>query len=256
MKAKLTIFKIGGHVLEDEKALYRFLKAFSARPELKILVHGGGKKASQLARELNLTPQIINGRRVTDAKMLEVAMMVYAGLYNKKITAILQSLGLDAIGLSGADANTVLARKRPVGEVDFGFVGDVTRVNKDRLERFLEAGLVPVFCALSHDGQGQLLNTNADTIATEIARALSPVFSTELIFCFEKSGVLRNHADESTLIERLSENTFLQLKQQGIFNNGMLPKLDNAFAALRSGVESVRITHFSQLEKGTQITLD
>lgn len=189
MKNQLTVFKVGGKVLEKPALLNSFLKNFSSWPEAKILVHGGGSKASQLAKQMGITPQMVNGRRITDAAMLEVALMVYGGYYNKSIVAQLQHLGINALGLSGADGNTILAEKRPVGEYDFGFVGDVRKVDQQRLKWFLESELVPVFCALTHDGQGQLLNTNADTIASELAAAMSKIYDTQLVFCFEKAGI-------------------------------------------------------------------
>lgn len=256
MKTQLTVFKIGGKVLEDSAALEAFLKEFSVWPGAKILVHGGGQKASQLAKQMGLTPQMVNGRRITDAGMLEVALMVYGGFYNKTIVAQLQRLGVNAIGLSGADGNTILAEKRPAQEIDFGFVGDVRRVNQQRLQWLLESELVPVFCALTHDGQGHLLNTNADTIATELATAMSNIYDTQLIFCFEKAGVLRDANDEGSVIPHLNRAGFEALRKQNVVTDGMLPKLDNAFKALQNGVKQVRITHVHHLNQGTLITLD
>ncbi len=256
MKSNLTVFKIGGQVLEDAPALTQFLKSFAAWPEPKILVHGGGKKATELAQRLGLEPQIIDGRRVTDANMLEIAQMVYGGLYNKTIVALLQALGVNALGLSGADAGCILAHKRPPEPVDFGLVGDIAQINVQRLHWFLESDLVPVFCALTHDGQGQILNTNADTIATQLAVALSRLFVTELIVCFEKNGVLKNAKDERSVIPHLTWADFKTYQAQKIITDGMIPKLENAFHALRAGVQQVRITHFSQLEQGTKISLE
>ncbi|MHB2147995.1 acetylglutamate kinase [Calditrichota bacterium LG25] len=256
MKRKLTIFKIGGRVLEDEQALGAFLKAFSAWPELKLLVHGGGKKATQITEQLGFTPRMIEGRRITDEPALEVALMVYGGLYNKKIVALLQGLGVNAVGLSGADAGLILAQKRPAQTIDYGLVGDVVKIDSRRVHWFLEADLTPVFCALTHDGRGQMLNTNADTIATQLAISMSAVFPTELIFCFEKPGVLAQAQDESSVIWQLNAALYEQYRQQKVITDGMIPKLDNAFDALRKGVQKVRITHFNQLKKGTHITLE
>lgn len=256
MKNQLTVFKVGGKVLEKSALLNSFLKNFSSWPGAKILVHGGGAKASQLAKQLGIEPQMVNGRRITDAAMLEVALMVYGGYYNKSIVAQLQHLGVNALGLSGADANTILAERRPVGEFDFGFVGDVRKVNHQRLHWFLESELVPVFCALTHDGQGQLLNTNADTIASELAAAMSKIYDTQLVFCFEKSGVLRNAEDENSVISHLNQSAYESLREQKLVTDGMLPKLDNAFRALQEGVQQVRITHVNDLNRGTLITLE
>ncbi len=256
MKTKLSIFKIGGKILENEPQLFQFLQAVQSCAGAKIIVHGGGPKATQLAEQLNIVTQMVEGRRITNAAMLEVAVMVYAGLLNKKIVAVLQALGVNAIGLSGADANTILAQKRSIETIDFGFVGDIKKVDGQRLHEFIKAGLLPVFCAITHDGNGQLLNTNADTIARQIAVSLSSLYETELTFCFEQGGVLESNNGQLTVIKRLNFEHFQQLKGNGTINNGMIPKLDNAFKALQNGVTQVRITKFNRLQSGTQITLD
>lgn len=241
MMDTLFILKIGGKVIEDEHLLTLALRSFVAQPGLKILIHGGGKRASELSRQLGIPVQMVQGRRITDAATLEVAVMVYAGLANKSMVARLQALGCNALGLSGADANTVRAHQRPVGEVDYGFAGDVDRVAADTLQTLLNGGLIPVFCAITHNGQGQLLNTNADTMAMELATALAAHYAVHLHFCFEKPGVLLNPDDDASVISVLQPADYQYYKKYGAISDGMIPKLDNAFAALQRGVRTVRI---------------
>ncbi len=238
---KLKIIKIGGNVINDKEALSSFLSDFSKIKELKILVHGGGKRATEMISELGLKPIMINGRRVTDKDTLEIVTMVYAGLLNKNITAQLQQNNCNAIGLSGADANTILAHKRIVKNIDYGFAGDVDAVNSDVIKVFVENNLTPVFCAITHDKNGQLLNTNADTIAAELAKGMSKYFDVELIYCFEKLGVLADVDDEESVIEKINSETYLKLKEKRIIVDGMLPKIDNCFDALQNGVSKVII---------------
>jgi len=241
MKQRLKIIKIGGNIINSKNALSSFLVDFSKIKESKILVHGGGKRASELISELGLNPKMVNGRRVTDEASLEVVTMVYAGLLNKNIVVELQKYNCNAIGLSGADANTILAHKRIVKEIDYGFAGDVDTVSSDMIKIFIENNLIPVFCSITHDQKGQLLNTNADTIAAEIAKGMSMNFEVELIYCFDKKGVLTNMEDEESVIEKINSSSYQDLKNQGLISDGMLPKLDNCFEALQNGVRKVII---------------
>lgn len=241
MKQKLKIIKIGGNVINDKEALSSFLADFSKMEELKILVHGGGKRATQMANELGLKPKMIGGRRVTDEVTLEIVTMVYAGLINKNIITELQKNNCNAIGLSGADANTIVAHKRIVKDIDYGFAGDVDAVNSEVIKVFVDNNLTPVFCAITHDKNGQLLNTNADTIAAELAKGMSKYFEVELIYCFEKSGVLIDVENEDSVIEKINSETYPKLKKEGIIADGMLPKIDNCFDALQNGVKKVVI---------------
>lgn len=240
-KQKLKIIKIGGNVINDKNVLSSFLSDFAKIKGHKILVHGGGKRASEMISELGLKPKMINGRRVTDDATLEIVTMVYAGLLNKNITAQLQKNDCNAIGLSGADANTILAHKRIVKDIDYGFAGDVDLVNSEVIKVFVENGLTPVFCAITHDKKGQLLNTNADTIAAELAKGMSSDFDVELIYCFEKLGVLADVENEATLIEKIDFILLSFLKKENIISEGMLPKIDNCFNALQHGVTKVII---------------
>ena len=233
--------KIGGALLEEEARLAMISNAFASLDGMRILVHGGGQRASQLSRALGIEPKMTGGRRITDAKTLDVVTMVYGGWANKTLVARLQSLGCNAIGLSGADADLVRAVKRPVKDIDYGFVGDVERVAVKTLIPLLHSGLTPVFCALTHDGKGQLLNTNADTVAAEIARALSRECPTRLYYCFDKNGVLSDVRDPNSTIRQMDRSTFGKLQEEGIIAEGMLPKLHNALRALEGGVEEVRI---------------
>jgi acetylglutamate kinase len=244
-KSVVTIYKIGGGIIDDAGELSKFLGLLTQTAGLKILVHGGGKGASTMMRELGLTPQLINGRRVTDAATLDIVTMFYAGKTNKQVVAELQQLGVNALGLSGADGNVIRGVKRPVKDIDYGFVGDLepASVNAGLLQQLLSAGLLPVLCPIIHDGQGQLLNTNADTIASAVAVALAGAYAVKLHYCFEKNGVLRDVADEQSVIPQIDAASYADLKQQGIIADGMLPKLENAFAALQQGVSEVIIGH-------------
>lgn len=253
MKPSLSIIKIGGNIIENEAELKAFLKLFSALDGLKILVHGGGKLATQLADKLGITSKMVDGRRITDAKSLEVITMVYGGLTNKKIVAQLQGNGCNAIGLSGADGNMIQAHKRPVKALDYGYVGDVDAVKTKTLSKFLKMDLTPVFCALTHDGRGQLLNTNADTIAAEIAVHMSTFYTTSLYYCFEKKGVLRDIANEDSVIQQINNKSYTFLLNDGVISQGMIPKIDNCFSALERGVEQVCIGNTQMLDKTNKV---
>jgi len=253
MKQKLSIVKIGGNVLENEIELDQFLLNFSKMAAPKILVHGGGKLATKLASQLGIESKMSNGRRITDAKSLEVITMVYGGLTNKNIVARLQALGTNAIGLSGADGNAIQAHKRPVKEIDFGFVGDIDGINSELIDTLVGADLTPVFCAISHDGKGQLLNTNADTIASELAIGMSLKYNTTLYYCFEKKGVLSNVEDEESVIKHIDTNNYNYLLERNIIADGMLPKMENCFHALQQSVSKVCIGNISMLETGSNL---
>jgi acetylglutamate kinase len=235
--------KIGGNVIDDEQSLKAFLRDFHNLEGLKMLVHGGGKLASELAAKLDIPVQMHEGRRITDGEMLKVVTMVYAGYINKNVVAMLQGFGTNAIGLSGADGNCIKAVKRQHPSIDFGLVGDITSedVNKDFFSDMLHRHITPVVCAITHDYAGQLLNTNADTIASVLAVALSRRFKTQLKFSFEKKGVLMDVNDEHTVIHEINKKNYTKLKGEGIINEGMIPKLDNAFDAINKGVETVYI---------------
>ena len=239
--AELKLVKIGGNVIENREALADFLADFATLNGPKVLVHGGGKEATQMAKKLGVNVQLIEGRRVTDAKNLELITMLYAGKLNKNIVAQLQALGCNSLGLTGAEGNSILAEKRPSKPIDFGFVGDLTEVNQSFFKMLLDSGISPVCCALSHDGKGQLLNTNADTIAATLASALSDHFDVSLNYCFEKNGVLLDLEDDRSVIQTLDETNYLKLKSEGVLHTGMLPKLENCFTALKAGVKQVRI---------------
>lgn len=248
---RLSIVKIGGNVIDDAAELKKFLSGFAGIIGKKILVHGGGKIATDLAAKLNVKQKIVNGRRITDAETLKITTMVYAGSLNKEIVALLQERGLNALGLSGADLNLVKVSKRALGEVDFGFVGDIEEngVNAGMLSMLLEAGITPVLCSITHDGKGQLYNTNADTIASVIAVALSQSYAVQLNYCFEKKGVLNNVEDSSTVITELDLEEYKKLVNNGVIAKGMIPKLDNGFNAVNKGVASVLIGHSDDLSK-------
>ncbi|WP_394750408.1 acetylglutamate kinase [Spongiimicrobium salis] len=250
---KIAIVKIGGNVIEDPVALTQFLDAFSKMEGPKILVHGGGKLATSLATKLGIPSTLIQGRRVTDAQSLEVITMVYAGLANKKIVAQLQAKKCNAIGLSGADANTIMAHKRPVREIDYGFVGDIDQANLSAISSLVDGGFTPVFCALTHDGQGQLLNTNADTIASEIAIALSAAYTTSLYYCFEKKGVLKDINDPDSVISDINTASYKELLANNYIADGMLPKMQNCFHALQQNVGKVCIGNTSMLDPNTNL---
>lgn len=245
----LNIIKIGGNVIDDDIQLETFLEKFAAIPGKKVLVHGGGKIATRLATKLGLEAKMVEGRRITDKDMLDVVTMVYAGLTNKNIVATLQKHTCDAIGLSGADGNVIKAVKRPVKEIDYGFAGDILAdsVNSLAIKKFLDAGFTPIFSAITHNGSGQLLNTNADTIAAALSTAMSDHYETSLIYCFEKNGVLLDVNDENSVIENITAKDFTKYKERGIISDGMIPKLQNAFDAINKGVKSVYIGNASNL---------
>lgn len=255
----LNVIKIGGNILDDEETLSVFLTAFSQFDGQKILVHGGGKIATEIGHKLGIEPNYVNGRRVTDADTLKLVTMVYAGLINKNIVAQLQSLNCNALGLTGADGNAITAKKRPVGDVDYGFVGDVVAVNGLLLKQLLDAGIIPVLVPITHDAKGGLLNTNADTIAQEVAKAMSQYMDVSLVYGFEKDGVLKDANDDSSVIPVIEVNDFDQLVADGMISGGMIPKLQNACSAIKSGVKKVIIGNALQLnniingEKGTII---
>ncbi|EFK97879.1 Acetylglutamate kinase [sediment metagenome] len=250
---KLQVIKIGGNVIDNPVELEKFLTDFSKVSDLKILVHGGGKVATELARKLGIEQEMVNGRRITDAETLKVTTMVYAGLINKQVVAAMQSKGVNAIGLSGADADTIKASKRKVVDIDYGFVGDIesSGVNVEMISVFLENGITPVFSAITHNGEGQLLNTNADTIASALAVALSKKYEVQLNYCFEKNGVLRDVEDDNSVINVITKDSYKQLLSEGIIFKGMIPKLDNSFDAIKNGVSAVMIANSKDLIKIT-----
>jgi acetylglutamate kinase len=259
-KELLYVIKIGGNIVDNEQRLTEFLKSFALVPARKILVHGGGISATQLADKLGVEQKMVEGRRITDAETLRIITMVYAGSINKNIVAKLQAAGCNALGLSGADGNIILAHKRTHTSIDYGFAGDIDLVNAELLRKLLDLDLALVVAPVTHDHLGQLLNTNADTIAQELAKALSSFFEVSLIYSFEKNGVLLDAGDDSTLIPALDATYYHQLKNEKKIFAGMIPKLDNAFLALRSGVKSVTIGRAEQLaglinhSAGTTIT--
>lgn len=259
---KLTLVKIGGNVVDDEKSLAVFLSEFSKISGYKILVHGGGKIATELAVKLNLPQTLVEGRRVTDPETLKIITMVYGGLVNKTLVARLEALGVSSVGLTGADFNLIRSKKREVNEVNFGLVGDIESVNTSKLTQLLKEGHVPVLAPLTHDGKGQILNTNADTIANEVATRLSKNFGVSLIYTFEKEGVLLNVEDEKSRIPSLNFEQFEKLKSEGKIFAGMIPKLTNAFQALKFGVNWVTLGKAEKLlelvsgKNGTRLTYD
>lgn len=256
MKEKITIVKVGGAVVEDEAQLSQLLKDFSAIEGRKVLVHGGGRKATKVAESLGIESKMIDGRRITDAEMLSVVTMVYGGLVNKNLVARLQANGVNALGLTGADIDVIRSHKRPLKDgVDFGFVGDVDKANGKMLSHLIEEGITPVMAPLTHDGYGHLLNTNADTIASETAKALAPYYDVTLIFCFEKKGVLSNPNDDESVIPVITRANFIIYKADGTISGGMLPKIENALSAIDAGVGKVIITLATALDgnRGTII---
>ena len=254
MIRKITIVKVGGAVVEDEAQLSRLLQDFCAIDGPKILVHGGGRRATKIAERLNIETKMVNVRRITDAEMFEVVTMVYGGLVNKNVVARLQALGCDAIGLTGADANILLSAKRPVKmvdgtPVDYGFVGDVKQAKGTKIAHFIDTGLIPVIAPLTHDGEGHMLNTNADTMASETAKAMAAVgFDVTLIYAFEKPGVLRNPDDDNSVIATINHADFEVYKADGTISGGMLPKIENALAATDAGVKRVIITQATAID--------
>ena len=255
---KLTIVKVGGKICENPTSLNALLSDFASIEGNKLLVHGGGRLATAMAERLGIETKMVDGRRITDDQMLEVVTMVYGGLVNKRIVAGLQARGVNALGMTGADMNILLSHKRPVKTVDYGWVGDVDRADGVALKSLISQGVVPVIAPLTHDGKGNILNTNADTMAGETAKALASLFDVTLAFCFEKEGVLRDENDDHSVIPVINRALYAELKEQGIVSGGMLPKLDNAFATLDAGVKEVIITkaaNLRNLARGSHLEL-
>lgn len=254
MKEKITIVKVGGKIVEEEASLARLLDDFSRIEGAKLLVHGGGRSATKLADRLGIESKMVNGRRITDQQTLEIVTMVYGGLVNKNIVTRLQAKGVNALGLTGADMNAIHSHKRPVKDIDYGFVGDVDQVNAGILAELIHKGIVPVLAPLTHDGEGHILNTNADTIAGETAKALAEHFDVTLIYSFEKKGVLKDADNDDSLIPHLNEQEFKDYVADGTIQGGMIPKLENAFEAIHAGVGKVIITLATAID-GTQGTI-
>lgn len=252
-KAPLTVVKIGGNIIDNPEVLTKFLFDFSLIEGNKILVHGGGKLATKMAQSIGVSTQLVNGRRITNAPMLAVTVMTYAGEINKNMVAQLQKLNCNAIGFSGADGNLIQSEKRNHPTIDFGFVGDVKKVNSELLSTLISIGIVPVFSAITHDKKGQLLNTNADTIASEIAISVSTLFEVTLIYCFEKQGVLSDSEDENSVINSINEQNYIDLLKKKAVHSGMIPKLDNCFYALKNGVEKVIIGNSNVVSNSEQV---
>ena len=254
---RLTIVKVGGKVVEDKESLDQLLSHFTQIRGKRILVHGGGKLATSMAERLGIETKMVEGRRITDEATLEVVTMVYAGLVNKRIVAGLQAKGCNSIGLTGADLDVIRARKRPVSTIDYGYVGDIMGVNTSELRLLLNEEVVPVMAPITHNGYGQLLNTNADTIAADLAIELSNYYTVNLFYCFEKKGVLLNSDDENSVISELSFDRFKELQTTGAIKEGMIPKLDNGFTAMRNGVNQVLITNpaLISMARGTRLSL-
>jgi acetylglutamate kinase len=257
---KLFIIKIGGNIIDEEEKLSSFLKEFAAIDAKKILVHGGGKLATAVAESMGVKQTMIDGRRITDAETLKIITMVYAGFINKSVVAKLQSYNCNALGLTGADGNLVTAHKRISAGIDYGFAGDIDGVNSNFISKILNQNIALVIAPVTSDAHGQLLNTNADSIANEIAKAMSTLYDVSLIFCFEKKGVLKNANDDDSFIDQINATDYELLKKQKIITDGMIPKLDNAFEALQSGVQNIIIGHAKYLpelinqQSGTRIT--
>ena len=254
---KILIVKIGGNLINNSQILNRFLKSFAKIETKKILIHGGGNQVTKLSKKLNLNVKITNGRRITSIQDLEVATMIYAGSLNKTLVTKLQSFNCNSIGLSGADANLIESVKRPVKEIDYGLVGDIKKINSIFLKNLIDQNLIPVICSITHDKNGQLLNTNADTISSEIAISLTEYYTVDLIYCHEKNGVLSNPNDDNSTFDKLNEKEFNNYLELKIISNGMIPKLTNSFYALNNGVKSVKIAGQSldeQNMKSTTIT--
>lgn len=259
IKEKLTVVKIGGNVINDETLLAKVLKDFATLKSEKILVHGGGKRASALMQQMGLQAKIIDGRRITNAATLEIVTMVYAGLINKKIIADLQAIDCNAIGLTGADLNSIQSHKRLVKDIDYGLVGDIDKIGSGNIDKLLKAAFIPVFCAITHDKKGQLLNTNADSIAANIAVGMSQLYEVTLVLCFEKDGVLSDVNDDNSVIATLNYSKYQDYKQSGVIFEGMIPKMEGAFFALQNGVKNVFVAGTNALAnnsfKGTQLCL-
>jgi len=254
-KEVLSVVKIGGNVVDNKDSLDIFLSDFAQLKGRKVLVHGGGVMASKMSKQMGIETKMVDGRRITDEETLRIVTMVYAGWINKNIVAGLQKVGCNAIGLSGADANVIPSLRRSATPIDYGFVGDplVDKVNSWFISKLVESGITPVFCAITHDGKGSLLNTNADTIAYSVATSLTSYYKTSLLYCFEKEGVLMDIEKPDSIIERIDKNMFENLKAEGIIADGMIPKLDNAYMAIDNGVSEVKILHAKNLltNKGT-----
>lgn len=253
---RVTVIKVGGKIVEEQETLMALLDSFAALPGHKVLVHGGGRSATKVAAQLGIESRMLEGRRITDAETLKVVTMVYGGLVNKQIVAGLQQRGVNALGLTGADMNVIRSQKRPVKEVDYGFVGDVKEVNADLLADLIGKGVVPVMAPLTHDGEGHLLNTNADTIAGETAKALAKHFDTTLVFCFEKKGVLACETDDESVIPVITRSDFARLVEEKVISGGMIPKVENSLQAVEAGVSRVIITRADAIgepESGTTI---
>ncbi len=255
MKNKITVIKVGGKIVEESESLQSLLDRFAAIEGHKVLIHGGGRSATRIAGQLGIESRMVDGRRITDAATLEVVTMVYGGLVNKNIVAGLQARGINALGLTGADCNVLRAHKRQGTEVDWGFVGDVDSADGAILAKLIDEGIVPIMAPLTHDGKGNLLNTNADTIASETAKALAPYYDVTLTYCFEHPGVMRRPDDETSLIPLIDSNSYRELLADGTVSGGMIPKIDNAFAALAGGVSRVIITKADAIDgqSGTHI---
>ncbi|MGQ1787024.1 MULTISPECIES: acetylglutamate kinase [unclassified Saccharicrinis] len=247
---KITIVKVGGRVVETPESLQELLTDFVALEGHKILVHGGGRSATKIAEQLGIKTKMVDGRRITDLETLKVVTMVYAGLVNKNIVASLQAKGANSVGLTGADLNLIKAIKRPVKDIDYGYVGDVVSVQTEELTELINKNVVPVIAPLTHDGMGNMLNTNADTMASSLACALAQTFDVNLVYCFEKKGVLSNPDDDDSVIENLTHKLFKEYQESGIIAEGMIPKLDNGFNALKSGVKKINITNTQGLKAG------
>lgn len=257
MREKITVVKVGGAVVEDEAQLTLLLKHFSAISGRKVLIHGGGRRATQVAASLGIESKMVGGRRITDKDMLSVVTMVYGGLVNKNLVARLQANGVNALGLTGADIDVIRSHKRPIKDgIDFGFVGDVDHADGKMLSKLIEAGITPVMAPLTHDGEGNILNTNADTIASETAKALAQYYDVTLIFSFEKKGVLSNPDDDNSVIPSITRADFIRYKADGTISGGMLPKIENALNAIDAGVSRVIITLATAIdgESGTIIS--
>lgn len=255
MKENVTVIKVGGKIVEEKNSLDNLLDRFAAIPGHKVLIHGGGRSATAMAGRLGIESRMVNGRRITDEAMLQVVTMVYGGLVNKNIVAGLQARGANALGLTGADCNIIKAHKRPAGEVDYGFVGDVDHADCKMLAKLIHEGIVPVIAPLTHDGKGNLLNTNADTMAAETAKALAGHYNVTLTYCFELPGVMRNPEDAASVIPTITRESYSTLLADGTISGGMIPKMDNAFNAIENGVAKVIITQADAIDgtQGTQI---
>ncbi len=247
---KISIIKVGGKILEEEKSLLELLDNFASIDGKKTLVHGGGRLATTIGDKLGIESKYVDGRRITDEETLQVVTMVYGGLANKTVVSQLQARDCNALGLTGADMNVILAEKRPVKTIDYGYVGDVKKVDGIRLASLINTGIVPVMAPLTHDKQGHMLNTNADTIAAETAKGLSAHFEVSLVYCFEKAGVLMDEKDDNSVIPHITPQSYEELKNQNIIHSGMIPKLDNAFDALNAGVKEVIITNVENINSG------